>query len=89
MGWIISINKTLLETIQLKIHNYMIKNISDYNAVRWAIIIKHQFKDEYAVLIKESDQRKPYNAINEAEKLLMVKELPNDFIKKPIVGIKG
>jgi len=88
MGFIISSNKALLETIQLKIHNYMKANIPNYKADRWATVQKHQSQELFAVLIKESDKRLPYNAINESEKLLMVKELPNDFIKKIILGIK-
>ena len=80
MGWLISSNKALLEALQLKIHNYMKANIDDYKAKRWATIIKHPIENNYAILIKESDIRLPYNSITNAEKLLLIDNLPKGWI---------
>lgn len=85
MGYLISTNQSLLEALQLKIHNYMMANIENYNAVRWANIIKHQNQELYAILIKETDPRLPYNAITNSEKLQLVDELPDGW-EKPHVN---
>lgn len=82
MGYLISSDKTELETLQNKIHNYMKANIKDYTATRWNTIIKHPTQKKYALLIKENDPRLPYNAIKKAKISLLVKNLPNGWIKK-------
>lgn len=79
MGWLISTNKARLEALQLKVHNYMKNNIDGYNAVRWATVRKHPTENKYALLIKETDPRLPYNAITNSEKLSLVDELPVDW----------
>ena len=79
MGYLISTNKALLEALQLKIHNYMKANVIGYNADRWATVRKHPTENKYAVLIKETDPRLPYNAISKSEKLSLVDELSADW----------
>ena len=86
MGWLISSNKILLEALQLKIHNYMLVNVENYNAERWANIIKHSTENNFAILIKESDPRLPFRAITNSEKLSLVDELPNGWIKETIIS---
>jgi len=84
MGWIISTNESLLETLQLKIHNYMKANVENYNAVRWSNVIKHPTENNYAMLIKETDKRFPYKAITKTEKLQLIDKLPNEFFENVI-----
>ena len=80
MGYLISTNKKLLQTLQNKIHNYMKANIEDYKADKWSTIIKHPTENNYAILIKENDVRLPYNAITNDEKLLLIENLPDGWI---------
>ena len=82
MGYLISTNQLVLEALQLKIHNYMIDNIPNYNAVRWATVKKHPTKNEFAVLIKESDPRLPYRVITNSEKLQLIDKLPDGWIEQ-------
>jgi len=85
MGYLISTNKAMLEALQLKIHDYMIVNVENYNAERWANVIKHPTKNEYALLIKETDKRFPYKAITENEKLQLIDKLPDGWIVDSIL----
>ena len=79
MGYLISTNKVLLEALQSKVHNYMVSNISGYKAERWATVLKHPTEELFAVLIKESDPRLPFNTITNSEKLQLIDKLPDDW----------
>ena len=68
--------------MQLKIHNYMKNNISDYNADRWSEVRKHFTQNKWLISIDKNDNRLPLNALSNAEKLSLVDNLPTGFYKK-------
>lgn len=80
MGYLISTNKSMLEALQLKIHNYMKANIENYSADRWAIVEKHPTEELFSIWIKEEDNRLPYMAITNSEKSQMIDKLPDGWV---------
>lgn len=81
MPYIISLDKTILESINKKINDHMKANIRGYNATQWGKIIKHQSQNNWALEIN-IDSRNPLNRLSNNEKLQLVDNLPDGWIKQ-------
>lgn len=71
MHAIISTDKKELEKIDKKMNDYLIKNIVNYNAIRYGEIKKHPTTNHY-VLFMVNDSRKAFDCLTKTEKKKMV-----------------
>ena len=84
MKGIVSNNKNELEAIDLKIHNYMKQNISNYNAKRLGRIVKN-LNDNSFVLMFNDDSRCPLNQLTKNEKTRHIELKIDEWVpKKPL-----
>jgi shikimate 5-dehydrogenase len=52
------------KTKNSEIHQWMIDNVEGYKATKWSNIIKNNDGTKFAIPIKETDTRKPINALS-------------------------
>lgn len=79
MKYMISADLTELQTLEAKIHQWMIDNVKDYNATKWSEIYKHPTLALYALSIKDTDPRNPYDVLALAEKLKTIDSLADEW----------
>ena len=60
------------KVINHKIHQYMIDNVSDYNAIQWSKITTNNDGTKFSISVKETDKRSPDNALSIVEKTKLV-----------------
>jgi len=82
MKYYVSSNIAELQTLEAKIHQYMIDNIKDYSAEKWSEIYKHPTNAEYVLPIKDSDPRSPIDSLSDTEKTKLVDSLSDDWYVK-------
>lgn len=78
MKLILSENLQELETINEKIHQWMIVNIPHYTAIQWSVIYKHPTKELYALDVGD-DTRNPISALTLSQKSKLTETLDRDW----------
>ena len=70
---------TEAEALNKKINDYMKLQDPTYNTVKWCNITTDK-NGHYSVYIKTHDNRKPIDALDSNEKLLIINKLPKEYL---------
>ncbi len=75
---IISTDKTVLEAINKKINDGMLRDVQGYSGSQWGLIVKHLTKNEWILFISE-DSRNPRQYLTASNKLKHVEVKESDY----------